>query len=103
LEYETGKKFLHGQPVCLGVYIGSLMHKSQAEDMLKTIHRIGLDIRPEAMGVTWKDVTTALINLRDYVRRNGLWHSIAHDTEIKPDFVERIRDGIEAVYGPWAS
>jgi glycerol-1-phosphate dehydrogenase [NAD(P)+] len=103
LEYETGKKFLHGQPVCLGVYIGSLMHKSQAEEMLKTIHRIGLDIRPEAMGVTWKDVSAALINLRDYVRRNGLWHSIAHDTEIKPDFVERIRDGIEAIYGPWAS
>ncbi len=101
LEYGTGKKFLHGQPVCLGVYIGSLMHDSRAEEMLQTMHRVGLDIRPEAMGVTWKDVATALFDLRAYVQRNGLWHSIAHDTEIKPEFVDRVREGVEAVYGPW--
>ncbi len=27
LEYLTGKKFLHGQPVSLGIYIGSLLHE----------------------------------------------------------------------------
>jgi glycerol-1-phosphate dehydrogenase [NAD(P)+] len=103
LEYETGRKFLHGQPVCLGVYIGAVLHNSRAAEMLQAIHRVGLDIRPEAMGVTWKDVATALFNLRDYVRRNGLWHSIAHDAEIKQDFVDRIRADIEAVYGRWGS
>ena len=91
LEYETGKKFLHGQPVCLGVYIGSVLHDNRAEEMLKTMHRVGLDIRPEAMGVTWKEVGQALFKLHDYVTRNGLWHSIAHDVEIKQEFVDRIR------------
>ena len=61
----------------------------------------GLDIRPEAMGVTWKDVATALFNMRNYVTRVGLWHSIAHDVEIKQDFVDRIRSDIEAKYGRW--
>src|SRR5579859_3080358 len=42
LEYETGKKFLHGQPVCLGVYLGSVLHESRAAEMLDTIHRVGL-------------------------------------------------------------
>ncbi len=101
LEYETGRKFLHGQPVCLGVYIGALLHKSRADEMLKAIHEVGLDIRPEAMGVTWDDVAKALYGMRDYVRRNGLWHSIAHDVEIKKDFVDQLRAGVEAVYGPW--
>jgi glycerol dehydrogenase-like iron-containing ADH family enzyme len=101
LEYETGKKFLHGQPVCLGVYIGSVLHNSRASEILDAIHRIGLDIRPEAMGVSWNDVAAALFNMRDYMHRNGLWHSIAHDVEIKQDFVDRIRSDIETVYGPW--
>jgi len=101
LEYETGKKFIHGQPVGLGIYIGSVLHDSRAEEMLNTIHRVGLDIRPEAMGVTWKDVATALFNMRGYVHRNGLWHSIAHDVEIKQDFVDRIRAGVEGKYGRW--
>lgn len=28
LEYLTGKKFIHGQPVCLGIYIGSLLQEN---------------------------------------------------------------------------
>jgi glycerol-1-phosphate dehydrogenase [NAD(P)+] len=101
LEFETGRKFLHGQPVCLGVYIGALLHESRAEEMLKAIHAVGLDIRPEAMGVTWGDAAKALFNMRDYVQRNKLWHSIAHDVDIKQDFVDRVRAGVEGVYGPW--
>jgi glycerol-1-phosphate dehydrogenase [NAD(P)+] len=101
LEYETGRKFLHGQPVCLGIYIGALLHDSRAEEMLRTMHRVGLDIRPEAMGVTWQEVATALFNLRGYVQRNGLWHSIAHDVEIRQDFVDRVRAGVETAYRPW--
>jgi glycerol dehydrogenase-like iron-containing ADH family enzyme len=101
LEYETGRKFLHGQPVCLGVYIGALLHENRAEEMLKAIHEVGLDIRPEAMGVTWADIAKALFNMRDYVHRNKLWHSIAHDVEIKQEFVDRVRAGVEAAYGPW--
>ena len=101
LEYETGKKFLHGQPVCLGIYIGALLHESRADEMLKAMHEVGLDIRPEAMGVTWDEVANALFKMKDYVNRNKLWHSIAHDADIKQEFVDRVRNGVEAVYGRW--
>lgn len=101
LEYLTGRKFLHGQPVCLGVYIGSLLHGSRAEEMLRCMHDIGLDIRPEAMGVTWDDAAKALFNLQRYVKDKGLWYSIAHDTPITQDFVDTVRRNIEKVYGVW--
>jgi hypothetical protein len=32
LEYLTGRKFIHGQPVGLGVYIGSLLHEGRAAE-----------------------------------------------------------------------
>jgi hypothetical protein len=53
------------------------------------------------MGITWKDVGQALFKLHDYVHRNGLWHSIAHDVEIKQEFVDQIEADVEAVYGKW--
>lgn len=102
LEHVTGRKFLHGQPVCLGVYVGSLLHDARAEEMLSAIHTIGLDIRPEAMGVTWDQVSDVLTGLRAFVREAGLWHSIAHDAEIGPAFVERLRRDLEARFGPWS-
>ena len=51
LEKLTGRKFLHGQPVGLGILVGSLLHENRAEEMLDVISRIGLDVRPEAMGL----------------------------------------------------
>ncbi len=102
LERQTGKKFLHGQPVCLGVYVGSLMHACRAQEMLSAVAGIGLDIRPEAMGLTWAQVSEALLGLKSFVGEAGLWHSIAHDVEITPDLVDEIRDGIASAYGAWS-
>jgi glycerol dehydrogenase-like iron-containing ADH family enzyme len=101
LEYFTGKKFIHGQPVCLGIVVGSHLHRDRAEEMLAAIHRVGVDIRPEAMGLTWQQVEHALVNLRRFVREAGLWYGIAHEAEITPAFVAELRERITALYGPW--
>ncbi len=101
LEYQTRRRFLHGQPVGLGIYIGCLLHDSRAAEMLDAMHRIGLEIRPEAMGITWNDVEAALSGMREYVATNRLWHSIAHDVAIGPDFAAGLRSGVENVYGTW--
>ncbi len=98
LEHQTGRTFIHGQPVGLGVYVGSRLHDSRAEEMLRTIRTVGLDIRPAAMGLTWDDVAAALGALRAYVREAGLWHSIAHDAEITPAFVASVREAVEEAY-----
>jgi glycerol dehydrogenase-like iron-containing ADH family enzyme len=102
VQEETRSHILpHGQPVCLGVYVGSLLHGHRAEEMLETIRRVGVDIRPEAMGITWGDVEHALVKLPEFVREAGLWHGIAHEARITPDFVARIRERVEATFGPW--
>ena len=103
LEYQTRRKFIHGQPVGLGIYIGCLLHESRAEEMLGAMHAIGLDIRPQAMGLGWGDVAAALAGMREFVTTNRLWHSIAHDMTIGPDFAARVRDGVERVYGKEAT
>jgi glycerol dehydrogenase-like iron-containing ADH family enzyme len=102
LEYFTGKKFLHGQPVCLGVVVGSMLHDDRADEMLAAIHGVGVDIRPEAMGITWDDVASTLGRIKSFVREAGLWYSILHEADITPAFVAELRRRIEATYGPWS-
>ena len=51
LEAQTGKKFLHGQAVCLGLILGSMMHQQRTEEFLEALVQLCLDIRPYSMGV----------------------------------------------------
>jgi glycerol dehydrogenase-like iron-containing ADH family enzyme len=101
LEYLTRKKFLHGQPVCLGVYIACVLHDERADEMLAAIHEIGVDIRPEAMGITWSDVARTLTSLQGYVTAEKLWYGIAHDAHIRPDLVNGLQIRITETYGAW--
>lgn len=107
LEYRVRKPFIHGQPVCLGAYLGAAMHEQvgliplSATEMLNHIQRARVDIRPEAMGVTWDDVRATLYGLASFVRQSDLPYGVAHEAEISESFISTARSQIEAAYGPW--
>lgn len=101
LERLTGRHFIHGQPVGLGVYVGSMLQENEPERMLAALARVGVDIRPEAMGVSWDDVAEAMLTLGPFVREAGLWYSIADARPIDAALVDIIRRGVERAYGPW--
>ena len=98
LEKLTGRKFLHGQPVGLGILVGSMLHENRAEEMLDVISRIGLDVRPEAMGLTWAQFDEALTAMRSYINTLPLWHSIAHDADISPGFISDLKGRLDKAY-----
>ena len=50
LEYMTKKKFIHGQPVCLGIFTGASMQNNKADWILGLIHKAGVEIRPRSHG-----------------------------------------------------
>tara|TARA_B100001540_G_scaffold45155_1_gene40183 strand:+ start:4685 stop:5752 length:1068 start_codon:yes stop_codon:yes gene_type:complete len=98
LEYHTKRSYIHGQPVNMGVYVGSLLHDSKAEEMINYIIRAGVDIRPESMGITWDEMGNALIKMKSYINKIGLWHSISHDKDIDDNFVADLKLKIENKY-----
>lgn len=101
LEKITGRHFIHGQPVGLGIYIGSLLQDNEAEKMLDALHRVGVDIRPEAMAIAWSDVELAMASLPSFVEEAGLWFTAASAMPIPDHLVEQARSGIAAKYGKW--
>jgi glycerol dehydrogenase-like iron-containing ADH family enzyme len=91
LEARTGRKFLHGQAVCLGLLAGAMMHDRRVEELSDACRVIGVDVRPESMGITWDDVDASILGLADFVREVNLPYGIAHD--FKPDrvFLDRLK------------
>ena len=101
LEYQTGKQFIHGLPVCLGIYLGTALQDNEPERMLAAIQRAGIDIRPDAMGITWDDVATALRGMADYVAAAGLWYTVASEQPVRETFVENAKKRLEEAYQGW--
>ncbi len=98
LEAGTGKTFLHGQAVCLGLVLGAMMHGQRADELLGAVARLGLDIRPSAMDVTWCDVFDAMRGLRAFVEREGLAYGIANDFDVTNAFLNAARSRIEGAF-----
>jgi len=101
LENQTGRSFIHGQAVGLGTYLGAVLQDNQPEVVLGWLHRAGVDIRPEAMGVDWEAAGTAMQRLAWYVRHADYPYTIADARPVTDDVVAGIRDRITATYGAW--
>ena len=81
LEYITNKKFIHGQPVCLGFILGCLLHEKLEDKFINFFKSIDFNFTPEAMNINWNDVDKTLSTLREYVEKNKLWYGVANDFE----------------------
>lgn len=98
LEAHTSKKFLHGQAVCLGLVLGAMMHDQRADELLAAVAFLGVDIRPEAIDVTWDDVFGAIKGLKTFTQDEGLPYGIAHDFIVTDDFLSDAKERIEEAF-----
>ena len=101
LERRTGRHFIHGQPVGLGIVLGSVLHGVGADEMVTALVRAGVDVRPEAMGVSWADAEAAMRTVAPFAREAGLWHSILDERPVDDAVVAEVRERIEAAYASW--
>ena len=102
LERRTGRHFIHGQPVGLGIVLGSVLHGVGADEMVEALVRAGVDVRPEAMRVSWADAEAAMRTVGPFARDAGLWHTIADERPVDDAVVAEVRDRVEAAYASWA-
>ena len=98
LEAGTGKKFLHGQAVCLGLILGAMMHGDRVNELLNAVVALNVDIRPEAMNVSWEDVFSAMRGLKDFVRQENLAYGIAHEFDVTDRFLCEAKNKIEEAF-----
>ena len=67
--------------------------------VMDAIAGIGLDVRPQAMGLNWVQAEEGLTGMRSYVNSLPLWHSPAHDAAITPGFIADLKLRLDRTYG----
>ena len=100
LEHRTRKHFIHGYPVMLGIYLGSLLQNNRPEWVLDVVKNgCGIDIRPEEMKITWKDVKDTLLDLGNFVKEKGYMYTIASkEGLITEEWIEQARKMLYEFY-----
>jgi hypothetical protein len=78
-----------------------VLQDNEPERIADAFLRVGVDIRPEAMGVTWAEVDVALRTLGGFVREVGVWFSTADVRPFTDELVARVHDLIAERWGPW--
>ena len=94
LEFLTNKKFIHGQPVCLGFILGCLMHNKLEKRFIDFFENLDFNFSPMAMNLSWDDVTNTLKTLRSYIQKNNLWYGIGSDFEYSSEILIQLKDVI---------
>ena len=92
LEYITNKKFIHGQPVCLGFVLGCLLHDKLEDKFVNFFKSIDFNFTPDSMNINWHDVDKTLSTLRDYVEKNKLWYGIANEFKYTKKTIDIFKD-----------
>ncbi len=96
LEAVTGRKFIHGQAVGLGILVMSAMQDNEPEMIREVLDRIGIPYRPADMGITWDDVAAALKAMPQTIKDGKLWYTIASDHLASAEFTAAAREWIES-------
>ncbi len=98
LELHTKKKFIHGQPVCLGFILGCLLHDDYNEKFKNFFKQLNFDIRPEAMNLTWEEVKTSLKSLKKFITQNNLWYGIGNNFEYSDSIFNKLVESVNNIY-----
>ena len=98
LEYITNKKFIHGQPVCLGFILGCLLHEKLEDKFIDFFKSLDFNFTPESMNISWNDVDKTLSTLKEYVEKNKLWYGIANDFEYTQKTLDTLKGVISDLH-----
>lgn len=90
VEHRTGRPFVHGWIVGLGIFLMSRLQENRHPWITALMDRLGLPYHPRDMNLTPEDVAGALLTLRARTREDGRWWSIIDTREIGVGFVEAV-------------
>ncbi len=89
-EFQTGKKFLHGELVALGAFVLATLQNNDPEYLRETYRKTGILWQPKDIGLTRKEFFTVLETLNWYQKNFGRRYSILDELKITSSFIEDV-------------
>ena len=88
IESICGKHLLHGQLVCMCVYIMSKLQQEGRQTAIKSfVDAIGLSIKPEEVGLRYEEIETALRRINSFAAEKNLSYSVVNEKVVDEDFI----------------
>jgi len=95
VEYLTGRTFVHGWLVGLGIQLMSQLQENDPAGIVTIMDRLGLPHSPRANELSRSDVEHALETLRERTIADERWYGIIHQRDITGDFIERATSSLQ--------
>jgi len=90
VEYLTGKQFIHGELVSLGIVLMAELQNNSADIVQQFLDRAEVRYRPDDLRLSKEEIAHSLLSLKDYVRNEQHPFSIIDAVTIDSEFVERV-------------
>jgi glycerol dehydrogenase-like iron-containing ADH family enzyme len=100
LEALTGRSYLHGEAVGLGIALMAMLQENEPDRILGDLKAAGLRVHPAWFGVTWPTVREVMAKLRGYCQRENMLYSILHEADITEKFLNEAEQKISALFPP---
>jgi glycerol dehydrogenase-like iron-containing ADH family enzyme len=94
LEATTGRQFVHGQVVCLGVVIMATLQRNDPEKVTRAIENARVVFRPRDLGLTWDEVERTLVSINDYNQKIRHFYTICDEIAWDSNTLQEVRAAI---------
>jgi glycerol-1-phosphate dehydrogenase [NAD(P)+] len=94
LEAVTGRHFVHGQVVCLGIVIMATLQRNDPGRMSQAIDEAGVPFRPQELGLIWEDIERTLVSIPAYNRETRHFYTICDQTAWDAGTLRAVRAAI---------
>jgi glycerol-1-phosphate dehydrogenase [NAD(P)+] len=89
-EHVTGKHFIHGELVSLGLLLMARLQDNRPDWLKRLLDELGVLYRPSDIGLEANKLRETLATLRRYCRSEGLPHTIIDESDLSPSAVEAL-------------
>jgi glycerol dehydrogenase-like iron-containing ADH family enzyme len=89
-ELRTGKQFVHGEIVCLGILLMSRLQVNRPEWVMSLLEDLGVRYRPTDIGLELGELRDSLSTLDEFCRQARLPYTIIRDTLKVPDAINAL-------------
>ena len=90
LEYLTGRSFVHGDLIAMGILLMSALQENDVEGVRERIKAIGLRYTPEALKLSPDTIKKSLLSAREYAIEDQLNFSVLNVREITPSLANEL-------------
>ena len=95
VESLTGRTFVHGELVSLGVLIMSHLQQNQPDRVRQLLDEVGILYQPRDLGISRDELRESLLRLPAYITAEGHWYTIVNEQPPDLAFVERVAGNLE--------